>query len=145
MHSLRHAYTVEALEGLCEERERASLTLCAPMDHTVHGILQARILECGSCVLTRRARGEIQPVHTFKLLRSGLKRGFEKSLVIQIVFSGSSHFHLLRHPNASLLESALELPRNPEEGKKCAPTFYRPLILPLPLGPDLVFQNLGSS
>ena len=51
-------------------------TVCDPVDHTVHGILQARILEYGSGMRTKRATGEIQPVHTYKLLRSGLKRGF---------------------------------------------------------------------
>ena len=37
---------------------RSSLTLCNPMDYTVHGILQARILEC---ITIPFSRGSSQP------------------------------------------------------------------------------------
>ena len=40
--------SVHIVEGWCEVKVKVAqlcLTLCDPMDYTVHGILQARILE----------------------------------------------------------------------------------------------------
>ena len=38
-----------------ESRAQSCLTLCDPMDYTVHGILQARILEWIAILFSRRS------------------------------------------------------------------------------------------
>ena len=45
----------ELLEWVCVKVAQSSLTLCDPMDYTVHGILQARILKWVAFPFSRRS------------------------------------------------------------------------------------------
>ena len=60
-HSSKHASYIHLLDGqatLTVKGAQLCLTLCDPMDYTVHGILQARVLEW---VAFPFSRGSSQP------------------------------------------------------------------------------------
>ena len=56
VHCVLNPYILEIRKKV--KITRSSLTLCNPMDYTVHGILQARILEC---ITIPFSRGSSQP------------------------------------------------------------------------------------
>ena len=54
--TVRHAFLIQVCESEGEvEITQSCPTLCDPMDYTIHGILQARILEWVAILFSRRS------------------------------------------------------------------------------------------